>query len=130
MALYAFDGTWNIDEIEEDRETNVLRFCKALSPDYNVFYQEGVGTKAGFIGKMLGGLGVSGRRGAAGPPCLLLRSCRGDPAAAISKNFDPYPDPQRTILSGDCVHESVTPRGTMGGVVHLDPPAGVTVFRG
>ena len=279
MALYAFDGTWNVDEIEEDRETNVLRFCKALSPDYNVFYQEGVGTRAGFIGKMLGGLtGVGGRprirdahermeqyfaegdrvidiigfsRGASLalhfandiweerkelsirfvglwdvvasfglpgnslniawtltlPPnvqkcyhamalderrgnfpltrvrapgdgsvgdgrlqevwfrgvhsdvgggqclglgsialCWMLRRAKEaglpvdserltryvsccDPAALISKNFDPYPDPQRTILSGDCVHESVAPRGNAGGVVHLDPPADVTIVR-
>jgi uncharacterized protein (DUF2235 family) len=279
MALYAFDGTWNIDEIEEARETNVLRFCKSLSPDYNVFYQEGVGSKAGFIGKVLGGLtGAGGRprvrdahermdryfaegdrtidiigfsRGAALalhfanavwedrkdlpirfiglwdvvasfglpgnnlniawtltlPPnvqkcyhamalderrgnfpltrvhahddspaadgrlqevwfrgvhsdvgggqclglgsialCWMLRragesglpvapdrlahhvSCC-DPAASISKNFDPYPDPQRTILPGDCVHESVTPRGNAGDLVHLDPPSGVTIIR-
>jgi uncharacterized protein (DUF2235 family) len=280
MALYAFDGTWNIDEIEEGRETNVLRFCKALSPDYNVFYQEGVGTKAGFIGKILGGFtGLGGRprirdaqermeqylaegdrtidiigfsRGAAlalhfaneiwderpempirfvglwdvvasfglpgndlniawtltlppnvqacyhamalderrgnfpltrivapddGPPagdrlqevwfrgvhsdvgggqclglssialCWMLRRAkeRGlpvveerltrygsycDAGAMISKNFDPYPDPQRIILSGDSIHESVTPRGIAGGFVHLDPPSNCKIVRG
>jgi uncharacterized protein (DUF2235 family) len=279
MALYAFDGTWNIDEIEEDRETNILRFCKALSPDYNVFYQEGVGTKAGFIGKVLGGLtGLGGRprireahermeryvaegdrtidiigfsRGAAlalhfaneiweergnipirfvglwdvvasfglpgnrlniawtltlppnvqacyhamalderrgnfpltrilspedGPMadgrlqevwfrgvhsdvgggqclglgsialCWMLRRAKEkglpvdderlarylaccDSTATISKNFDPCPDPQRTILSGDLVHESVTPRGNAGGLTHLDPPPGYALVR-
>ncbi len=280
MALYAFDGTWNVDEIEEGKETNVLRFCKTLSPDYNVFYQEGVGTKAGFIGKVLGGMtGLGGRprirdahermerylaegdqtidiigfsRGAAlalhfandiwearvgvsirfvglwdvvasfglpgndlninwhltlppnvqhcyhamalderrgnfsltrvrvqkdGPAadgrlqevwfrgvhsdvgggqclglssialCWMLRRAQEcglpvdkerlaryvsccDAAASISKNFDPIPDPQRTILPGDCVHESVTPRGQVGGLVHLDPPAGISIVRG
>jgi hypothetical protein len=52
-----------------------------------------------------------------------------DPTATISKNFDPYLDPQRTILPGDCVHESVTPRGIAGGVTHLDPPPGCTIVR-
>ena len=61
MALYAFDGTWNEAEAEEAKETNVLKFCKCLPLDMNVFYLEGVGTRLGFIGKLLGGLaGVGG----------------------------------------------------------------------
>lgn len=61
MALYAFDGTWNEDEAEEAKETNVLKFCKCLPLNMNVFYLEGVGTRLGFIGKLLGGLaGVGG----------------------------------------------------------------------
>lgn len=61
MALYAFDGTWNEDEAEEAKETNVLAFCKCLPLDMNVFYLEGVGTRLGFIGKLLGGVtGVGG----------------------------------------------------------------------
>ncbi|MDH5669045.1 MAG: DUF2235 domain-containing protein [Nitrospira sp.] len=62
MALYAFDGTWNEDEIDEAKETNVLKFCKCLPADMNVFYQEGVGTRFGFIGKLLGGLTGAGGR--------------------------------------------------------------------
>ena len=53
MALYAFDGTWNVDEADEIKETNVLAFCKCLPLDMNVFYLEGVGTRIGFIGKLL-----------------------------------------------------------------------------
>ena len=62
MALYAFDGTWNVDEADEIKETNVLAFCKCLPLDMRVFYLEGVGSRIGFIGKLLGGLaGVGGR---------------------------------------------------------------------
>ena len=62
MALYAFDGTWNADEADEVKETNVMAFCKCLPLDMNVFYLEGVGTRLGFIGKLLGGMtGVGGR---------------------------------------------------------------------
>ncbi|BFU89975.1 MAG: hypothetical protein NTAFB01_11620 [Nitrospira sp.] len=43
MALYAFDGTWNVDEADEIKETNVLAFCKCLPLDMRVFYLEGVG---------------------------------------------------------------------------------------
>ncbi|MEC4888628.1 MAG: DUF2235 domain-containing protein [Nitrospira sp.] len=62
MALYAFDGTWNEDEADAAKETNVLKFCKCLPPDMNVFYQEGVGTRFGFIGKLLGGVAGAGGR--------------------------------------------------------------------
>lgn len=55
MALYAFDGTWNADEADEAKETNVLKFCKCLPLDMRVFYLEGVGTRGGYIGKLLGG---------------------------------------------------------------------------
>ena len=62
MALYAFDGTWNEDEVDEVKETNVLKFCKCLPLDMNVYYLEGVGTRLGFIGKLLGGFtGIGGR---------------------------------------------------------------------
>jgi hypothetical protein len=60
VALYAFDGTWNADEDEKAKETNVLVFCKCLPLDMNVFYLEGVGTRIGFIGKLLGGVAVVG----------------------------------------------------------------------
>lgn len=47
-----------------------------------------------------------------------------DPRAPISKNFDPKPDPKRTIAGGDLVHESVMPRGHADGKDHNDPPPG------
>lgn len=61
MALYAFDGTWNEDEAGEAKnETNVVRFRDAYIG--NKFYLEGVGTRGGFIGKLLGGVaGIGGR---------------------------------------------------------------------
>jgi uncharacterized protein (DUF2235 family) len=61
MALYAFDGTWNDDEEGDGRDTNVAKFCSAYGGP-NKFYLEGVGTRASFIGKLLGGVaGVGGR---------------------------------------------------------------------
>ena len=62
MALYAFDGTWNVDEADEIKETNVLAFCKCLPLDMRVFYLEGVGSRIGVIGKLLGGLAGGGGR--------------------------------------------------------------------
>jgi uncharacterized protein (DUF2235 family) len=62
MALYAFDGTWNEDEDElnEGKDTNVAKFRDAYAGPR--FYLEGVGTRAGFIGKILGGLTGAGGR--------------------------------------------------------------------
>ncbi len=60
MALYAFDGTWNEDEEGEGKDTNVAKFYDACQE--NKFYLEGVGTRGGFIGKILGGVvGAGGR---------------------------------------------------------------------
>jgi uncharacterized protein (DUF2235 family) len=52
MALYAFDGTWNVDEVDEAKDSNVVRFREAYTNQ--VFYLEGVGTRKGFIDKILG----------------------------------------------------------------------------
>jgi len=62
MALYAFDGTWNKDEADEAKETNVRKFRTCLSEDMHAFYLEGVGTHFGFIGKLLGGVTGAGGR--------------------------------------------------------------------
>ena len=62
MALYAFDGTWNNekDAGRYDLNTNVVRF-KDLYSGKNFFYQ-GVGTKHGLVGKVIGGaFGVGGQ---------------------------------------------------------------------
>ncbi len=58
MALYAFDGTWNEDEKGEGKDTNVIKFYNAFQGPK--FYLEGVGTRLGFIGKLLGGMAGAG----------------------------------------------------------------------
>jgi uncharacterized protein (DUF2235 family) len=60
MALYAFDGTWNENEVDEAKDTNVVKFRDAYTGQ--IFYLEGVGTRGGFIGKILGGLTGLGAR--------------------------------------------------------------------
>ncbi len=61
MALYAFDGTWNVDEEEDAKDTNVVRF-KEIYAGANVDYISGVGTRFGAVGRVLGGaLGLGGR---------------------------------------------------------------------
>ena len=62
MALYAFDGTWQKDEIDDERDTNVSRFFAAYAePNVTSLYTKGVGTKWGFIGKAFGGaFGIGG----------------------------------------------------------------------
>lgn len=61
MALYAFDGTWNSDEVDDIQDTNVVRF-KELYMGNNAEYLEGVGTRFGKLGAILGGLfGAGGK---------------------------------------------------------------------
>ncbi len=59
MALYAFDGTWNLDQADDTQDTNVVRF-KELYMGNNTEYVEGVGTRFGKLGHLLGGLFGSG----------------------------------------------------------------------
>ena len=79
MALYAFDGTWN-DEKDTGvygENTNVVEFAQAYNGPRQVvqkgateesatvqddFFAAGVGTRHGFLGKVVGGaFGVGGR---------------------------------------------------------------------
>lgn len=65
MALYAFDGTWNDSsapdaERDTSKDTNVHRFRALYGGE--VFYESGVGTRYGLIGKLIGGA-----TGAGGP---------------------------------------------------------------
>ena len=61
MALYAFDGTWNKDEVDDVEDTNVVRFCDVYAgPEFE--YLKGVGTRFGAVGRVLGGLIGSGGR--------------------------------------------------------------------
>ncbi len=63
MALYSFDGTWNEDLEDSNKETNVRKFLQvytAGTPEEN--YIEGVGTRFGVIGRVMGGVfGAGGK---------------------------------------------------------------------
>ncbi len=61
MALYAFDGTWNRDEVDDVEDTNVVRFREVYGgADFE--YLSGVGTRFGTLGRIAGGLfGLGGR---------------------------------------------------------------------
>jgi len=61
MALYAFDGTWNSDEDTPVEETNVVRLVELYVGNNNE-YVDGVGTRFGKLGHVLGGLFGSGGR--------------------------------------------------------------------
>jgi hypothetical protein len=61
MALFAFDGTWNQakDNDDEHKNTNVRRFFDAYhanSGNARDCYKPGVGTRLGFVGKVIGGV--------------------------------------------------------------------------
>ena len=60
MALYAFDGTWNTDQPNAEKCTNVIRFRGAYAE--KIFYREGVGTRFGPFGKLIGGMSGAGGR--------------------------------------------------------------------
>lgn len=60
MALYAFDGTWNLDKPGADRDTNVRRFHDAYEGTRT--YKEGVGTRLSFLGALIGGMTGAGGR--------------------------------------------------------------------
>lgn len=60
MALYAFDGTGNEDEANDGKDTNVVKFRDAYTDRF--LYLEGVGTRRGLLGKIVGTLtGLGGR---------------------------------------------------------------------
>jgi hypothetical protein len=61
MALYAFDGTWNIRKDGDDpdyRNTNVVRFFDAYHARSNTrdVYVEGIGTRYELAGRIIGGM--------------------------------------------------------------------------
>lgn len=60
MALYAFDGTWNTDQPNAEKMTNVIKFRDAYAEA--VFYREGVGTRFGPFGRLIGGITGAGGR--------------------------------------------------------------------
>ncbi len=62
MALYAFDGTWNDSSTSiksnTSKDTNVHRFRQLYGENH--FYKDGVGTRYGIIGKIVGGITGAG----------------------------------------------------------------------
>ena len=60
MALYAFDGTGNQDELEDGKDSNVVKFKELYQGE--IEYLAGVGTRMGTLGSVMGGLfGMGGR---------------------------------------------------------------------
>jgi uncharacterized protein (DUF2235 family) len=60
MALYAFDGTWNVDKPGTEHDTNVVWFHDAYNGPKH--YYKGVGTRFGEFGRVLGGVTGAGGR--------------------------------------------------------------------
>lgn len=60
MALYAFDGTWNIDKPGADHDTNVVWFHDAYQGPKHYF--KGIGTRFGQFGRLVGGVTGAGGR--------------------------------------------------------------------
>lgn len=62
MALYAFNGTWNVDDPEDSgpagKDSNVVKFREAYTKRW--YYTDGVGTRLGPIGRILGGITGAG----------------------------------------------------------------------
>lgn len=61
MALYAFDGTWNKNQTDNRKDTNVRKFYDAYgSSKKEKWYVPGPGTRFGMIGSIIGGLTGAG----------------------------------------------------------------------
>lgn len=58
MALYAFDGTWQENTPDDEKDTNVVRFYEAYEGEKHYF--SGVGTRFGWLGRIWGGLTGAG----------------------------------------------------------------------
>ena len=58
MALYAFDGTWQENTPGDEKDTNVVRFYESYEGEKHYF--SGVGTRLGWLGRVIGGLTGAG----------------------------------------------------------------------
>lgn len=84
MGLYAFDGTWQRDEIDDERDTNVRRLFEAYTE--HTLYTPGVGTRWWLPGSI-------------------------DVTAAIRPSrLDPIKDPYRSCRQTDRRHYTVSDR--------------------
>src|SRR5262245_36008828 len=83
MALYAFDGTSNEDQIDNEKDTNVVRFARAYRG--RRFYRAGVGTRFGGVGAVIGGWTGAGLRERVQEAIGALRQniARGDSAIDV-----------------------------------------------
>src|SRR5688500_12057111 len=78
MALYAFDGTSREDELENEKDTNVVRFARAYRG--RRCYRTGVGTRFGGLGQVIGGWTGAGLQQRVDEAIAVLRQnfARGD----------------------------------------------------
>lgn len=60
MALYAFDGTWNVDKPGSEHDTNVMWFHDTYTGPKHYF--RGIGTRFGEFGRIIGGVTGAGGR--------------------------------------------------------------------
>lgn len=86
MSLYAFDGTWNEDDDNDDQDTNVRHFFGlSAEPEDRKLYTAGVGTRFGFVGRAIGGVfGAGGFSRVKGAYDHLKKNHRpGDPIDVV-----------------------------------------------
>lgn len=86
MSLYAFDGTWNADDENDDQDTNVRHFFElSAEPEARKLYTAGVGTRFGFLGRIAGGVFGAGGFGRVGGAYDHLKENHtpGDPIDVI-----------------------------------------------
>jgi uncharacterized protein (DUF2235 family) len=86
VRLYAFDGTWNSNQIDDATDTNVRRFYEAFigADGVDRRYTQGVGTKFGIVGKIIGGVtGAGGWGRVAEARHHLERRWRGEPVVVV-----------------------------------------------
>ena len=60
MPLYAFDGTWNVDNPGTQHDTNVVWFRDAYTGPKS--YWRGIGSRFGPVGRLIGGVTGAGGR--------------------------------------------------------------------
>lgn len=110
MALYAFDGTWNEDRELPEFDTNVRKFFElSAEPEDHKLYTSGVGTRFGFIGRLLGGgLGLGGQRRVDGAYEDLVETLQpGEPIDVIGFS-------RGSALALDFVNEIARKKGKPG----------------
>lgn len=75
MPLYAFDGTWNVDKPGTEHDTNVVWFRDAYQAAKH--YYEGIGTRFGELGRIIGGTTGAGGRDRVQEAVTAFQTARG-----------------------------------------------------